>query len=296
MANKCYPMVRGRRFRITRLDACGNPVLGPDSQIVSDGVVTLGLTANIEEGEEINVTNANGDVCVLDTPCPKFQNYGVEISFCRVNPSLLAMMSGQEVFVNDGDIVGFSMDSEISACDAAYALEAWTGVPSDACDPGSGVAYGYILLPFIRPGVLGDFSVENAAINFTITGSQTKKGPQWGVGPYDVIVTEGVPSPLPEPLTVGKHLVTFQTTLAPPAADCEPQELGTLATGADEVAGTQGDWTPANSYGPEDLAELTSSGIVADPATAWDTGSYMLLRDGSHAHWDSAAWVAGDAP
>lgn len=291
MANICYPMVRGSRMRVTRLDGCGNPVLGPNSVVVTRGFISVALTANIEEGEEINVTNANGDVCVLDTPCPKFNNYSVEFSFCDVNPSLFSMMSGQPVVMNGDDIVGFDMDSDVEACDSGFALEMWTGVPTEACEPGSGRSYGYILLPFVRGGVLGDFSIENAAINFSLTGAQTKKGSGWGVGPNDVQEVAGVPSPLTNPVNTGTHLRTFRTTLAPPEPDCEPAELGVPAEGA--TAGSPGAFTPANSYGPADLADLITSGIVADPTTAWVAGEFVTLRDGSTAHWDGTAWVAG---
>lgn len=296
MANACFPMVRGRRFRMTRLDGCGNPVLGPDSTYVSDGVISVALTANNDEGEEINVTNSNGDICVLDEPCPRLLNYSVEIEFCRVNVGLFSMLTGQRAIESEGDVIGFAINSEVEVCDTGYALEAWTGIPTDACEPGQGQQYGYILLPFLRPGTLGDFTIENAAITFTLTGSVTQKGTNWGVGPYDVINVGGVPSPLPEALVVGDHVVPLKTTLPPPPADCEPQELGTPATGAEEVAGAEGTWTPANSYAPEDFAELSGSAVVADPATAWSAGSFVTLRDGSHAYWDGSAWVAGEAP
>ena len=291
MANKCYPMVRGRRMRVTRLDGCGNPVLGPDSTVVTKGFISVGLTANIEEGEEINVTTADGEVCVLDTPAPKLSNYGVEVQFCGVNPALFSLMSGMPVVMNGTDIIGFDMDSDIAADDSGFALELWTGVPTDACEPGQGQSYGYMLLPFVRSGILGDFSVENAAINFTLTNAITKKGSGWGVGPYDVLNVAGVPSPLTAPVNVGTHLRTFVTTLAPPEPDCEPDALGVPATGA--TAGSPGTYTPANSYGPEDLAGLAT--VTASPATAWTTGQFITLRDGSTAHWDGAAWVAGVA-
>lgn len=291
MANKCFPILRGRRLRVTRLDGCGNPVLGPDSVVVTKGFISVALTANIDEGEEINITDASGDTCVLDTPCPKFQNYGVEVQFCGVNPALFNLMSGQPVVANGVDTVGFRMNSEISACDSGFALEMWTGVASDACEPGAGQQFGYILLPFLRSGVLGDFTVENAAINFTLTGAQTKKGSGWGVGPYDVINTAGVPGPLAEPITVGDHLHMEATTLAPPEPDCDPDALGVEATGA--TAGSPAEYTPAQSYGPEDLAGL--SGVTASPATAWTAGQYVALRDGSTAHWSGTAWVAGIA-
>lgn len=294
MANICYPILRGRRLRATRLDGCGNPVLGPDSVVVTDGFISVALTANIQEGEEINVTNANGDVCVLDTPCPKLQNYTVEVQFCDVNPVLFNLMSGQPLVLNGDDTVGFRMNSEVSACDSGFALELWTGVSSDACEQGSSASYGYILLPFLQGGVLGDFSVENAAINFTLTGAATKKGSGWGVGPYDVISTGGVPGPLADPITVADHLHLERTTVAPPAADCDAQALGVPATEAQ--AGTPATLVPANSYAPADFTELGTSGLTADPATAWTTGQYLVLRDGSFAYWDGAAWQQGVAP
>jgi hypothetical protein len=44
---------------------------------------------------------------------------------------------------------------------------------------------------------------------------------------------------------------------------------------------------------PANLAAMTS--ITANPVTAWPVGSYVKLGDGSSAHWDGAAWVAGIA-
>lgn len=399
MSNICYPIVRGRRLRATRLDGCGNPVLGPDSTVVTGGFISVALTANIEEGEAINVTNANGDVCVLDQPCPKFQDYSVVVTFCDVNPVLFNLMSGQPLVTNGGDTVGFRMNSDVDACDSGFALELWTGIPADACEAGVSASYGYLLLPFVQGGVLGDFTVENAAINFSLTGARTKKGSGWGVGPYDVVtnpeVSEiqlititgtpaggnftltfdgqttaniafsataatvksrlealtnieagsitatggpfpgaavsvtfggqwagvdvpqmtatgaftggtapavavttttpgtGVAGPLLEAITTGDHLHLERTSIAPPTADCDAVALGTLATGA--TAGIPGVYTPANSYGPDNLAELVLSGIVASPLTAWTTGQYITLRDDSLAHWNATAWVTGAA-
>jgi hypothetical protein len=75
--------------------------------------------------------------------------------------------------------------------------------------------------------------------------------------------------------------------VAPPVKD-----LGIVATGA--TAGSPGAFTPTGATPPADLAAMT--GITASPATAWTTGQYVVLGDSSHAHWDSSAWVAGDAP
>lgn len=293
MSNICYPILRGRRLRATRLDGCGSPVLGPDSTVVTGGFISIALTANITEGTEINITNANDEVCVLDTPCPKLQNYTVVITFCDVNPVLFNLMTGQPLVLNGTDTVGFRMNSEVSACDSGFALEMWTGVASDACEPGAGQSYGYILLPFLQGGVLGDFTVENAAINFTLSGAATKKGSGWGVGPYDVVMDTGSPSPLADAIENGDHLHLERTTVAPPEADCDAQALGVPATTI--TAGIPATLTPANSYAPADIADLVADDPTASPSTAWTTGQYVVLRDGSYAHWNSTAWVAGIA-
>jgi hypothetical protein len=63
------------------------------------------------------------------------------------------------------------------------------------------------------------------------------------------------------------------------------------ATGA--VSGAPGYYTPSGAFVPANLAALT--GIVASPATAWATGSYVLTADLLGAHWSGSAWVSGKA-
>jgi len=65
------------------------------------------------------------------------------------------------------------------------------------------------------------------------------------------------------------------------------------ATGASGVA-SPGKFTPPGAMAPANLAGM--SGVTASPNTAWTTGQYVTLGDGSTAHWDGAAWVAGIAP
>jgi hypothetical protein len=82
--------------------------------------------------------------------------------------------------------------------------------------------------------------------------------------------------------------LVFETATFPPAG-------GTVAaTGATEVVGAAGTWVPANATPPANLAAMST--VTASPLTLWSTDSYMALGDASHCHWDSTAWVTGDAP
>lgn len=218
MANaKSFPLVRGRRMRVTKTDGCCGPQYGDDNSIVTDGFVSVALSANITEAEEITVVNANGQTCVRDSGSPKFDGYGVEMTFCEVQPCLFSLITGQETVVNaQGDVVGFKMNSGITLDSSGFALEVWMGVPGVACEGDAG-AYGYLLLPCLQGGVLGDFSIENAAITFTITGASTRNGNAWKNGPY-------ADTKLPFALDEDDHLYVIFTTQDPPEVTdgCQP--------------------------------------------------------------------------
>ncbi len=64
------------------------------------------------------------------------------------------------------------------------------------------------------------------------------------------------------------------------------------ATGATGVT-SPGTFTPAGAMAPANLAGMT--GITASPNTAWTTGQYVTLGDGTTAHWNGTTWVAGVA-
>jgi hypothetical protein len=72
---------------------------------------------------------------------------------------------------------------------------------------------------------------------------------------------------------------------------------GTVKTFSTDVSGCTA-WKcsagfTAGSARPFNLEALT--GLTASPLTAWTPGTYVLLGDGSYAHWSGTAWAAGKA-
>jgi hypothetical protein len=260
-------------MRLTRLDGCGSPVYGDCGQIVTDGFISVALSAQINEGEAITVTKANGKTCVNDAPSPTFGGYTAELNFCNVDPELFALVTGQET-VKDakGDVVGFRMSDKVSLDDSGFALEVWAGVPGEKCDTSAAAAaaksaLGYILLPYLKGGVLGDFTIENAAVNFTITGAATKSGAGWGVGPYDVVTDNGVPGPLNKPIGAGDHLhVQFTQHPAPtdPGDGCRPLLDPSIAPGT----------APTIAGGTGNKATVTVSDTAHPIYIEWGDGNY----------------------
>lgn len=220
----CPSLVRAKVARVTRLDECGEPVIGPCSTVTTDGMISVASSPQYLDPEEIQQRNGNGDLCVYDRGCSNFLRNDVTITFCRVDPDLFAMVTGDPVVLDDAtptpNSVGFRQNGS-AACDTRFALELWSDIPGQSCTP-TGKQYWYSLWPQLVNPVWGDVSFENAAITFTITGS-TAAGSTWGVGPYDVInagVAPGAPSPLLTAIGAADHYHGQVTTLAPPATAC----------------------------------------------------------------------------
>lgn len=220
MATKTYPMVRGRMMRVTRLDGCGAPDYGDAGTVVSKGFVTIGVTANINEGQAITITNADGSTAVSDPAVPELENFTLAITYTKVDPDIYALTTGQATVLDaSGDAVGFRVNSDVSPTDTAFGLEVWSTVPGEACstDPNAQGAFAYILFPYVSGGVISDFTIENGAISFGLANATTKKGTQWGTGPYNVVLDGGsTPSVLLSAAATADHLHVQYTELAPP--------------------------------------------------------------------------------
>lgn len=227
-AKQPFTLAKGRRLRVTRLDSCGRVVYGDDATVVSDGFVSVAATPNTTETDEINVQNANGRPIIFEAGTTSLSGYGLELVFAEVDPELFSIITGQRVILDaDGNPVGFAINSKVDLSAQGYALEIWAGAPGgDACaDEEAEGSYGYFLFPFLQGGILGDHTIENGGITFTITGANTQDGNAWGKGPYDVTLNLGedpgdpkVAGPLIDALDPNDHELVIPVQVAPPAA------------------------------------------------------------------------------
>lgn len=298
-AQRKFSLIGGRVMRLTRLDRCGRAVYGNESRLVTEGFISISASANVDEGEAVEVTGANGKVLARRSAKPRHNGWTVEIALVGVDPFAVNFLTANPLVENGaGDIAGFDQDTEVSGSDTGCMLEVWTDTgEGDVCSPLVDEQVGWVCFPFLQGGVVGDFSIENDAVNFTVTNAQSKRGHAVGQDfPYLVDVdASGDPAPLaPIPATVA--LRVMEVGLTPPGETNGAIPLddpaAPPATGA--TAGAPGAFTPAGAFRPELLADMT--GITATPATAWTTGQYVMLQDGSYAHWTGTAWAAGKKP
>jgi len=227
MASKCPAVVRGRVMRLTRLDACGVPVIGASTTVVTDGIISIAPSPQYEGGDPIRVLNANGDLCINAKGKAQLAQEDLTITLCQINPDAVNIMTGAPLVLDDAtptpNTVGFR--KQCGSSDVNFALEVWSEITNQECTT-TNVEYWYSLWPLLTNAQYGDYTIENGALNMVLTASAFCNSP-WGVGPYDVINSGVVPAPGPLLTAIGDDdLYHGQVTnLAPPASSCGVQAL-----------------------------------------------------------------------
>lgn len=222
MATECYAQVRGSVIRVTRLDSCGNPDPGASAVVVSKRISTVTIDEVTEDGTDIRERNFGDELLIKDDAFTQIVGYTADIALCGVDPDLVGLLTGQPV-VSDaaGNIVGFDATTTVDLDSFGFSLEVWSRLAGVACDPSGFRPWGYTVFPFLKGGRIGGFSFENGAVQFTISGAQTRDGNGWGVGPFDVDRNvSNLPSPLHTALGTNTHYRNIKVRLDPPTASC----------------------------------------------------------------------------
>lgn len=224
MATRCFKPIFGKRIRLTRMDECCAVATGPTDaclEIVSDGFVSLSLSSEVEEGTEVVTKKANGDLNINQKAPDSFKRFTVEMELAGVDPDLLAFLTNMRPYLDAaGDTVGATAYEGV--VNGKFGLEVWTGLSGQACAPGVEEASGYIVLPCVNAGVLGDVTIDGEnAVSFSMTGAYTISGNQWGVGTQNVVLDDlSAPATLPTAIAPDEPLLILETGVAPPPHAC----------------------------------------------------------------------------
>ena len=226
MATTCWSSVRGKVMRATKVDECGAVVAGPKGTLTTKGFVQVSYSLEVDEGTEISIPDANGDLCISEPGTPTIKWVNVEIQFCRVDPDLVNMITGFPVVTDPtGGGVGFRIRDTIQA-NAGTGLEVWSDVSGTGgiCAAGGQRLYGYFLLPWVNKGIIsGDILIQNGEATFTLSGKGVK-GSGWDTGPYLVdtvdIPVAGTPAKLATAIGPNDLMDLHVTSVPPPTPAC----------------------------------------------------------------------------
>ncbi|MFJ9719878.1 hypothetical protein ACIRPQ_28800 [Streptomyces sp. NPDC101213] len=229
MVAACPTVVEGDRIRITRIDGCGRPIYGACNSVVTDGIVSIKFSPEVQEGEEKTQVNFAGRNCVSRAGCDTVKWWTVEMVWCNINFAAFSFMNPTYRIRRDadGDPIGFYVSNKVD-CSAGYAVEVWAQVEGagDACtgDEAQG-QWIYVPIPWVSGATPSEITIGGEdSVTFTSTG-KTRSGNRWGKGPYDVEFLDGRPSPLGEAIEPDEPMGWILTTLQPPEMDCGCQDV-----------------------------------------------------------------------
>lgn len=224
MSNTCETPIKGRVYRIVKVDACGVPVTGtPSLVVVNKSFVQVQMTPQYEDGTEFFNRTADGSACVNQLDPPIFKRHQLTIDLCAINIWAIAQVLGARVLGTGTPVTGatgFALAEGPTA--NKFSLEVWQEVGgAGACDPTGLQRFVYHAWPHCGNGRIGQYTVENDVSQLQLQATTFAPSTLWGDGPGSGT------SWLPVGMTVAalEHWLFNVTTNQPPASVCNEATL-----------------------------------------------------------------------
>lgn len=213
MPTRILKSIKGNVVRLTRLNACGDPIVGSCSSLVSECFVSVTLSGEFESGTEFVQKNAWGNLCISDKDADVLKRVNVAIQFAELNPDALDFMTDSNTVASSGNNIGSTWGTAMNQ--TAFALEVWTKASGAACSPSS-PSWGYFLVPFIKNGKLdGDITIQNDVLTVSIMG-EAFPAPDDGTGKSTWDVSPYTPNPFVVTFPELEVFGFVTTTVQPP--------------------------------------------------------------------------------
>lgn len=222
MPTRCFSVIKGERYRVVELDACGAPAYGSGRYVSGDGFVQVALSMQLEAGDEYIQKKANGKLCINKRNPDSLKRINVTIDWCEVDPDVISIITGFPVELDGADAVGFRIQER--TFDEKWGLELWTSLGDEDCDAQGNPEFGYLLLPFLTGSNLGDLTIANAVSTFQTMG-YTQGNSGWDSGPFPVLGAPDAETFLDDPIGPIDHGLIRVVSVPPPAVACGAQTL-----------------------------------------------------------------------
>jgi len=123
--NTCPVVLQACAIRLARLDAIGVPAPGPNNLYVSDGMIELTYTEEVEKGTDVTVKNGRGDICASFRTDDLLKRVTLNLVICPYDPELFELLRGGTV-LRSGERTGYAAPRVgIDPTPSGVSLEVW---------------------------------------------------------------------------------------------------------------------------------------------------------------------------
>lgn len=222
MASRCVSPIKARVMRIVKLDSCGNPVTGAGSVVVSSGFVQIEVEPEYEEGTEYIVRNANDELCVNEKSPNTLKRVNLTMDFCQIDPDAVVIMTGERLLQATGGppVTGTGVAFGEGQLTTRFSLEVWQPVAGTGGCTGGVEQFVYWAFPNVGNPQIGSFTLENAALTFSVEADTKAASSSWGDGPGSG--ASYIPGTA---IATDEHFAFNVVALAPPTPSCGATSL-----------------------------------------------------------------------
>lgn len=180
MVATCVAPIKARVARLIKLDACGTPVTGAASAVaVFGGFVSIAASPQYIEGTEYIQKTANGDLCVNDKDPNELKRVNLTITFCTLDPDVIAMITGERLLTAGAPATGTGVAYGEGVLTGRYSLEVWQPVSGAGACVSGGEQFMWWLFGNVGNSMVGDFTFEQGVFTLTITSETKSWNPNW---------------------------------------------------------------------------------------------------------------------
>lgn len=180
----CEAAIHLCAVRVTRLDALGNPVAGPNNFYVTDNPIMVTVKPVIAAGEDKDLVGGCDCIIASYRGYDKLKRFDLELDLGVIEPGLMEILTGGSAILDEGDPIGMWWPNQLSCQNPVQpnvCFEGWQDLweedHQDADTP-----YLHWIWPSTR-WQIGDHTLQNDFNQPKLTGF-SRGNPNWGLGIY----------------------------------------------------------------------------------------------------------------
>lgn len=183
-----YSSILAHRLRVTMLTATGAPDVGTNKAYITDSLISINFSPEIETGLDLSVKNGGDVTCVSYKAPDSIKAVNLDLTLCQLDAALIGFLTGATVFSQSSNVIGMKLAPATQGNTRYVSVEAWStawdgdqqAVPTIA----SSGAYFHHVWPKVQ-WTLGAVNLAGEVSEVPLTGRSTANSKLTVNGPFD---------------------------------------------------------------------------------------------------------------
>lgn len=190
MANPtCFASLQACAIRVSKLTTAGAPNAGSTNGYVSDALVSVQASVNLQTGDEFTQKDGCGNIAQYFKDCDHIKSLTFTMNLCQLDAQLISFLTEGTLFTSGGNGIGFEYPAVTADCPSGVCFEVWTkawdgtqqAVPTFTSPD---AAYWHFVFPKTQ-WVLGNIQLDNSIMVVPVTGQGFENSSITANGPFN---------------------------------------------------------------------------------------------------------------